>query len=59
MGVDTIQINLVKSVDAVKLQAGVPKWLTNVENVFDGLGQLVGFILVQGHHNYFKSDLML
>ena len=42
MGVDTIQINLGKSVDAVKLQAGVPKWLTNVENVFDGLGQLVG-----------------
>ena len=41
MGVDTIQINLVKAVDAVKLKSGVPIGLIRKCFGWFGMGQLV------------------
>ena len=38
MGVDTIQINLVKTVDAVKLKVGVPNGYTKLKECFGWLG---------------------
>ena len=48
MCVDTIQINLVKPVDAVKLKAGVPNGWIKVRQCFGrfGLGKLVDFIMI-------------
>ena len=53
MGVDTIQISLVKTVDAVKLKVGVPNRQIKLRECFgwDDFGQLVDFIL-----GYIKSD---
>ena len=58
MGVDKIQINLVKPVDAVKLKAGVPNGQIKTKECFGwfGLGQLGGFTMVYCFISYFKSN---
>ena len=58
MGVDTIQINLVKTVDAVKLKVGVPNRQIKLRECFgwDDFGQLVDFILGYCYLSYIKSD---
>ena len=54
MGVDTIQITLVKPVDAVKLKAGVPNEQIKIKECFGrlGSGQLVDFIVVYCYLSY-------
>ena len=58
MGVDTIQINLVKPVVAVKLKAGVSNGQIKITECFGWfcLGQFFDLIMVYCYLSYLKSD---